>query len=182
MRNTLALMSGTLTLAACLWVTGCNHKSADEARQYENEQRQIQAHLNTFDDLDFNVFTGQRWTEIGRSHANDITVYWPDGHSTKGVEKHVDDLKAMFVWAPDTRISAHPVKVGQGDWTSVIGVMEGTFSKPMPVGDGKMLPPTGKAFKIRMVTTGHWVRGGVMDEEYLMWDNQDFMKQIGLGK
>jgi hypothetical protein len=33
-----------------------------------------------------------------------------------------------------------------------------------------------------MVTIGHWTKDAVMDEEYLMWDNQEFMKQIGLGK
>lgn len=32
-----------------------------------------------------------------------------------------------------------------------------------------------------MATIGHWTKAGVMDEEYLFWDNQDFMKQIGLG-
>jgi hypothetical protein len=28
-------------------------------------------------------------------------VHWPDGHSTKGIEKHIEDLKAVFVWALD---------------------------------------------------------------------------------
>ena len=73
----------------------------------------------------------------------------------------------------------HPVKVAQGDWTSVIGEMEGTFTKPMPSPDGKSVEPTGKAFKIVMCTVGHW-KDGVMDEEYLFWDNLSFMKQIGL--
>lgn len=50
----------------------------------------------------------------------------------------------------------------------------------MPTGDGKTIPPTGKGFKITMVTIGHWTKDGVMDEEWLTWDNQDFMKQIGL--
>jgi predicted ester cyclase len=87
----------------------------------------------------------------------------------------------MFVFAPDTSIKVHPVKFGTGDWTSVIGVMEGTFSKPMPIGDGKTIPPTGKRFKLSMSTVAHW-KNGLMDEEYLFWDNQDFMKQIGLAK
>lgn len=30
-----------------------------------------------------------------------------------------------------------------------------------------------------MVTVGHWV-DGVMDEEFLFWDNQAFLLQIGL--
>jgi hypothetical protein len=61
----------------------------------------------------------------------------------------------------------------------VIGEMEGTFTQPMPTPDGKAIPPTGKAFKLTMCTVGHW-KGGVMDEEYLFWDNATFMKQIGL--
>jgi hypothetical protein len=145
-------------------------------------EKVVAQHLATFDDLDYNVFTGQKWAELHRSHSHDITVYWPDGHATKGIERHIEDLKAMFVWAPDTRIKEHPVKFGQKDWTSVIGIMEGTFTKPMPIGDGKFIEPTGKAYKIRMATIGHWNKDGVMDAEYLFWDNQEFMKEIGLGK
>jgi hypothetical protein len=61
----------------------------------------------------------------------------------------------------------------------VIGEIEGTFTKPMPLPGGKTTPPTGKAFEFKMCTVGHW-KGGVMDEEYLFWDNLEFMKQIGL--
>jgi hypothetical protein len=32
-----------------------------------------------------------------------------------------------------------------------------------------------------MTTIGHW-EGGKMIEEYLFWDNQSFMKQIGLAQ
>ena len=33
-----------------------------------------------------------------------------------------------------------------------------------------------------MCTVGHWNNKGVMDEEYLFWDNQRLMKQIGMAK
>ncbi|MDD5224366.1 MAG: ester cyclase [bacterium] len=168
------------TLALGLVIAGC--ASDKEAEQLKTEAKLVASHLTIFDDLDFRVFTGQQWVDLHRSHSNDITVFWPDGHSTKGIEKHIEDLKALFVWAPDTRIKEHPVKIGQKDWTAVIGFMEGTFTKPMPIGEGKTIPPTGKAYKIRMATIGHWNKDGVMDEEYLFWDNQDFYKQIGLGK
>jgi hypothetical protein len=36
----------------------------------------------------------------------------------------------------------------------------------MPVGDGKTIPPTGKAFRLIMCTVGHW-NNGTMDQEYL---------------
>jgi hypothetical protein len=33
-----------------------------------------------------------------------------------------------------------------------------------------------------MATLGHWNKQGVMEEEYLFWDNATLMKQIGVGK
>ena len=36
-------------------------------------------------------------------------------------------ITPMFAFAPDAKITTHPVKFGSGDWTAVIGVMEGTF-------------------------------------------------------
>ena len=147
--------------------------------KYRTAERLASQHIKTFDNLDFDVFTNQKWDRLKESHSNDVIVHWPDGHQTKGIERHIEDLKAMFVYAPDTRIQEHPVKIASGEWTSVIGVMQGTFTKPMPTNDGKFIPPTGKSFKLVMCTIGHW-KNGVMDEEYLFWDNQAYMKQIGV--
>jgi hypothetical protein len=147
--------------------------------QYEAEAKIIAENIKTFDTLDYEVFTGQQWARLHESHSKDVIVHWPDGHQTDGIEKHIEDLKAMFVYAPDTRIKIHTVKIGSGEWTAVIGIMEGTFTQPMPTPDGKTIPPTGKAYKITMCTVGHW-KDGVMNEEYLFWDNLTFMKQIGL--
>ncbi|MGH7418725.1 MAG: ester cyclase [Candidatus Rokuibacteriota bacterium] len=142
-------------------------------------ERVEQAHLATFDDLDFNVFSGQKWDELSKSHAQNIIVHWPDGRTTTGIETHIQDLKGLFVYAPDTRIREHPIKIASGDWTAVTGVFEGTFTQPMPIGDGKTIPPTGKPFKLSMATIGRW-ENGAMAEEWLFWDNQTFMKQVGL--
>ena len=142
---------------------------------------QEQAHLDTFDDLDFNVFTGQKWDEFTHSHSEDILVHWPDGHTTEGLEVHLEDLKALFVYAPDTRILEHPIRVASGEYTAVSGVMEGTFTEPMPLPDGSSIAPTGKAFKLPMATIGRW-ENGVMVEEWLYWDNQTYLNQIGLGQ
>lgn len=155
---------------------------APSSAQRSDDQQRVARNIATFDDLDFNVFTNQKWDQLSKSHSKDIVVHWPDGHQTKGIEKHIEDLKAMFVYAPDTRIQQHPVKFGSGEWTSVIGIMEGTFTKPMPVPNGKPIPPTGKAFKITMATIGRWNAQGTMDEEYLFWDNATYMKQLGLGQ
>jgi hypothetical protein len=141
--------------------------------------KKVAQHIATFDDLDFNVFSNQQWQKLEASHSQDVKVHWPDGHVTTGIDRHIEDLKWMFTYAPDTRIKEHPVKFGQGDWTSVIGTMEGTFTKPMVTPDGKTIQPTGKAFKLPMVTIGHW-KNGTMDEEYLFWDSATYMKGLGL--
>ena len=139
--------------------------------------------LATFDTLDYTVFSNAQWVRLHESHSKDVKVNWPDGHFTVGIEKHIQDLAAMFVYAPDTRIKQHPVRFGNstGEWTAVTGVFQGTFTKPMLIGNGKFIQPTGKAFNMPMCTIGHW-KDGVMIEEYLFWDNQTYMNQIGLGK
>ncbi len=176
-------------------LTSCNSGdkvtvSKTELDSLKNQIREMTAgkevvakNMVTFDTLDFTVFTNQAWTRLHESHSKDVKVNWPDGHFTVGIEKHIQDLSAMFVYAPDTRIKQHPVRFGSsnGEWTAVTGVMEGTFSKPMPIGGGKFIQPTGKSFKLPMCTIGHW-KDGIMFEEYLFWDNQTYMNQLGLGK
>lgn len=141
----------------------------------------IAKNLITFDTLDYTVFTNQQWARLHESHSKDIKVNWPDGHYTTGIEKHIADLKAMFVYAPNTSIQQHPIRFGSANMTCVIGVMTGTFTAPMPIGNGKFIKPTGKSFKLPMCTVGIW-KDDVMVEEYLFWDNQSYMNQIGLGK
>jgi len=173
---------GLIVAVACALIGAAPARAADsELTRYQMAEAIAKAHIATFDTLDFDVFTNQKWDRIRESHAADIAVHWPDGHVTHGIDRHIADLQAMFVYAPDTRIQEHPVKIANGEWTSVIGVMEGTFTKPMPIGAGKSIAPTGQAFKLIMCTVGHW-KNGTMDEEYLFWDNQSYMSQIGLGK
>ena len=178
------LFSAILVLAA-----GCTPRESPEVqamkakmKEMEDMHAAVEKNLATFDTLDFVVFTNQEWTRLHESHAKDIKVHWPDGHMTEGIDVHIEDLKALFVYAPDTRIRVHPIRFGSGNMTAVTGVFEGTFTKPMPIGGGKFIQPTGKAFKLPMCTIGIWGPEGTMTEEHLFWDNQTFMKQVGLAR
>jgi hypothetical protein len=107
-------------------------------------QNLVDKRLKIFDELDFEVFSGQKWDRLPESHSADIIVTWPDGHETMGIEKHIDDLKAMFAFAPDTSIKVHPIRFGSGDFTCVTGVMTGSFTRPMPtVRERRSLPRAG---------------------------------------
>ena len=145
---------------------------------------ELSKNLANFDDLDFRVYTGQQWENLHKSHGQDIVVHYPDGHTTKGIPDHIKELQFMWTWAPDNRITEHPVRFGTADaqWTAVMGFLDGTFTKPMVLADGTVIQPTGKAYHLPMATLGHWNKQGTMDEEYLFWDNATLLKQIGVGK
>src|SRR5438445_3283841 len=115
---------------------------------HERQSPAVEKNLKVFDTLDFDVFSNQKWDRLHESHADDIVVTWPDGHETKGIEKHIEDLKALFVFAPDIKIKVHPIRFGSGTWTAVTGVMGGTFAQPLLTGVGKFMQPTGRRFAI----------------------------------
>jgi hypothetical protein len=188
--TTVILIAGVATFNSCTTKSGTISVRQSEIDSLRNEIKlmtsgntELAKNLATFDTLDYTVFSNAQWVRLHESHSKDVKVNWPDGHFTVGIERHIQDLAAMFVYAPDTRIKQHPIRFGNstGEWTAVTGIMEGTFSKPMPIGNGKFIQPTGKSFKLPMCTIGHWVNG-IMNEEYLFWDNQTYMNQLGLGK
>lgn len=179
-----------LMLATGILLTTATHaQSKPDTREVTALRQQLKAlttaealvkqHLDIFDTLDYTVFSNQQWERFHESHAKNIKVYWPDGHMTEGLAVHIEDMKKLFVHAPDTRIKIHPIKFGSSDFTAVTGVFEGTFTQPMPIGEGKFIQPTGKAFTMPMATIGIW-KDGVMIEEHLFWDNQTYANQVGL--
>lgn len=180
----LAMLAGILLLSCNdnrKSETNADNTKTDNTASTNNDQL-TQERLRRFDSLDFQFYSHQKWDSFAISHDENIKVYYPDGTVTTGLyPNHINMLTPMFAFAPDTKITSHPVKFGSGDWTAVIGEMEGTFSKPMDLGNGKVIQPTGKKFKLSMSTIGHW-KDGKMIEEYLHWDNQSFMKQIGLAQ
>lgn len=177
-------------LAAAAAITACNQPPASDATPPDappapsapqTPDAMVEQHLRTFDTLDFEIFSNQQWERFPESHHENIVVTWPDGHQTTGLARHIEDLKTMFVYAPDTAIKEHPIRLGSGEWTAVTGIMTGTFSRPMPTPDGKTIAPTGKQFRLPMSTFGQW-KDGKMVAETLFWDNQTYMQQMGIGQ
>jgi predicted ester cyclase len=176
--------AAALTLSACKENAPASGDQTQVALQPGEFGRAVEAgmpaqNIQKFDTLDFDVFSNQKWDRLSESHADDIVVTWPDGHDTHGITQHIEDLKKLFVHAPDTAIRIHPIRIATGDWTAVTGVMTGTFTKPMPTPDGKMIQPTGRKFSLPMATIGHW-KNGKMDHEWLYWDNATYMSQLGI--
>ena len=177
--KTIAFVAIMLTIGFSASAQKKGKGSKLDLAKYGKMSPEIEANLITFDTLDFVVYSTQDWKRLHESHGKDIKVVYPDGSTTIGIDEHIKKLAPQFTFAPDTKIKTHPVRFGAGNYTAVEGVMEGTFSKPMAKGDGTFIQPTGKAFKLPMITVGIW-KDGVMIEEHLFWDNAAFMTQIGL--
>lgn len=186
------IFAATVAIVTVVTFTGCgNNKANKDANNADSTQQSnkspevndqnVAKNLAKFDTLDFNIFSRRDWGRFHESHDKNIKVYFPDGHMTEGLDVHIKDMEAMFVYAPDTRITTHPIKIGSGDITAVTGIMEGTFTQPMPLGNGKFIQPTGKVFKVPMSTFAIW-KNGLMVEEHLYWDNKTYMQQMGIGQ
>lgn len=156
---------------------------APQAAESEKEkQDQVQAHLKRFDQLDFEAYSERKNMKLFREiHCPDVKVVFPDGRTTQGIDQHVTDIDGLFNGTPDSRITAHPIAFGSGEWTVATGVMEATFSEPMKLPDGKSMAPTGKKVKMSMATIAKW-KNGCIAEEHLFWDNAEYMKQLGIGQ
>jgi predicted ester cyclase len=182
-----------VAMVSCFALAACHRGETQQSSSQQSQplrfgefgravaEGQPARNIQTFDTLDFDVFSNQKWDRLSESHAGDIIVSWPDGHDTHGIHRHIEDLKKLFVHAPDTAIKVHPVRIANGDWTAVTGIMTGTFTRPMQMSDGTIIQPTGKKFSLPMATIGHW-KNGKMDHEWLYWDNATYMAQLGIGK
>src|SRR5262245_50895765 len=176
-KKTLATIFICLVFVACSSDTQPSSNPLGQDRTDDTHIDQLtEVRLRRLDSLDNQFYSNQAWDSLSISHDDNIKAYYPDGTTTTGLfPQHIDMLKPMFVFSPETKVISHPVKFGTGDWTCTIGEVEGRFSEALPVGNGKTIPPTGKKFKFTMCTVGRW-KDGKMIEEYLFWDNQSIMK------
>lgn len=167
-----------VVVSLSLGLTGVAHAAESGKKGHD----QVQANLKRFDRLDFEAYSERKNMKLFREiHCPDVKVVFPDGRATHGIDQHVTDIDGLFNGTPDSRITAHPIAFGSGEWTVTTGVMEATFSEPMKLPDGQTIAPTGKKVKMPMATIAKWKKGCIA-EEHLFWDNAEYMKQLGLTK
>jgi hypothetical protein len=128
-----------------------------------NEQAIVEKNLKRFDELDFEAWNKKNWKLFDEIHAPDVLVVMADGTRTKGIEAHNNAMKG-FLKMMDGQITAHPIKIGQGEWTAVTGETSITL-------------PNGKTLKSLMCTVARWKDGRII-EEYLFQDTGPMMKML----
>ena len=107
---------------------------------------QVRSNLKGMDDLDFTGWNNADWNGVfARHHTDDVVVDWKGQAPTRGIEQHIEAMKAYVESAGGTppQITSHPIAFGSGQWTCVIGEFEGGG---------------------RMVTVAKWVDGAIAEE------------------
>jgi hypothetical protein len=108
----------------------------------------VSENLDRMDALDFEGWDKADWHGVfAHHHTDDVHVEWYGVGTTDGGEQHIAAMKDYVEQVGGGRvpqITGHPIRFGQGDWTCVVGVIEGR----------------------RMVTVAKW-RDGRIAEEYI---------------
>jgi hypothetical protein len=107
-------------------------------------QEQVTRNLELMDQLDFEGWNGRDWNLFSQLHGDEVIVAG-FGQATEGNAEHVAWAQAFIEENPDSIIDAHPIRIGAGDWTAVVGTFAGGGS---------------------MCTVARWVDGRIA-EEYL---------------
>ena len=114
-------------------------------------------------------------------HPDMVAHVTGNAEPIQGDTAHAALMKQMFSIFPDVHVNndPYPVQFGSGDWITVVCRATGTFTGQMTMPDGKVIPPTGKAFDLDFATTARW-EGDLLSEEYVFWDSALQAQQIGL--
>jgi hypothetical protein len=104
-----------------------------------------QANLDRMDRLDFEAWNNRNWTLFEELHSPDVLVVDFTGNITRGIDQHLQWAMAFVAAQPESKVSAHPIKIAAGDWTVATGTLPGNLT---------------------MLTLARW-EDGRMAEEYL---------------
>ena len=103
-------------------------------------------HIELMDKLDFEAWNGPDWQLFRHLHTDDVTAELM-GQRTEGLQAHLDMCQQLVEQNPDLKVTGHPIKIAQGEWTAVVGEITG----------GQ-----------RMVKVARW-RDGAISEEYVFF-------------
>ena len=114
-------------------------------------------------------------------HPNMIAFVTGNAEPIYGRAAHAAAMKQFVRPFPDVHVhnAPYPVQFGSGDWITVVSRVTGTFTGEMMLPNGKVVPPTGKAFDVEFAQTVKW-DGDLLIEISAFWDSALQAKQIGL--
>ena len=107
-----------------------------------------------------NLFNARDWQALDDVHHPDMIAFIPgSADPIYGREAHGAAMQQLVRMFPDVRVhTPYPIQFGGDDWITVVTSATGTFTGEMILPDGKVVPPTGKAFDLEFAQTSKWER------------------------
>jgi len=127
------------------------------------------------------LFNARDWRTLDAVHHPDMIAHVTgSSEPIYGREAHGAAMQQLVRMFPDVRVhTPYPIQFGGGDWITVVTNVTGTFTGKMTLPDGKVIPPTGKAFDLEFGQTSKW-DGDQLIVISAFWDAALQAKQLGL--
>ncbi len=163
------------------------HKYIKYKTKYINLQKKsmvggnakVKQHLALCEKLNFEGANKHNEQIVRQIYDKNVLVRMSSGETITGIDQLLKFMMQMYKLAPDCKIVSHGIQFGSGDWTAVIQNMQGTFTGDLKTPDGKVIPPTGKEFKMEVLSLLKWKDNKIIEERDY-WDEGTFNKQIGV--
>jgi hypothetical protein len=128
-----------------------------------------------------NAFNARDWETVDSVHHPEMIAYIPgSAEPIYGSEAHHAAMLQFLRSFPDMHVNTpYPIQFGSGDWITVVTNATGTFTGEMTLPDGKVIPPTGKAFDLEFGQTTKW-DGGRLIVIAAFYDTALQQQQLGL--
>jgi SnoaL-like polyketide cyclase len=142
-----------------------------------NRTDRLLALMTKGDDL----FNARDWQALEDVHHPKMIAYVTgSAEPIYGREAHGATMQQLVGMFPDVRVhTPYPIQFGDGDWITVVTNVSGTFTGEMTAPDGKVIPPTEKAFDLEFAQTSKW-DGDQLVVISAFWDAALQARQLGL--
>jgi ketosteroid isomerase-like protein len=128
------------------------------------------------------AFNARDFAAVDAVHHPDMIAFITgNAQPIYGRVAHAAAMQQMVRIFPDVHVHSdpYPIQFGTGDWITVVTRVTGTFTGEMVLPNGKVIPPTGKAFDVEFGQTTKW-DGDLLVEISAFWDSAMQAQQIGL--
>jgi SnoaL-like polyketide cyclase len=128
-----------------------------------------------------NLFNARDWHALEGVHHPDMIAFIPgSAQPIYGRDAHGAAMQQLVRIFPDIRVhTPYPIQFGSDDWITVVTNATGSFTGEMIQPDGKVVPPTGKAFDLEFAQTSKWA-GDQLIVISAFFDTALQAKQLGL--
>jgi predicted ester cyclase len=132
--------------------------------------------LESFHRIATEVFGQGNVDVLDEIFAEDIVVHTPNGDANRDGSKAI--IGGLYAAMPDLTLTPELI-LADGDYVAGRFILEGTFENELVTPAGPV-PPTGGPIRIAFHSIQHYNEEGQAIEEWIIYDNLNFLTQLGV--